>query len=126
MARPMLHRLASRLRRPPTTRRELAGLLAILATALAALAFVELAGAVLEGETLALDRRILLALRDPSDLARPIGPPWLPEAARDITSLGSYSVLGLATLSVIGFLLLVRKRAAAALVAACVAGGALL
>jgi undecaprenyl-diphosphatase len=104
----------------------LAVLLAILAAALAALAFVALAGVVMEGEALAPDRRILLALRSPSDLARPIGPSWLPEAARDVTGLGSYAVLGLATFSVTGFLLLVRKRAAAALVAASVAGGVLL
>jgi undecaprenyl-diphosphatase len=124
MSRPLLRRAATRLRRrPPTTRRELAVLLAILAGALAVLGFVELADAVLEGETLGLDRRILLMLRDQADLARPIGPPWLPATARDITSLGSYAVLGLASGAVVGFLLLLRKRASAVLVAACVIGG---
>ena len=59
------------------------------------LAFGQIAEEVLEGDSGAFDRNILLALRDPADLADPLGPPWLEEAARDITALGSYSVLGL-------------------------------
>jgi len=124
MSARFLHEVASRLRRrSPTTRRELVVLLGILMGALAIFAFVELAGAVLEGETLTLDRRILLALRTPSDLSDPIGPQWLELVARDITSLGSYAVLGLSTAAVLGFLLLLRKHATALLVAWCVVGG---
>ena len=50
-----------------------------------------------EGETQTFDRALLLALRDPHDLADPIGPGWLEEAARDITGLGGYAVLTIVT-----------------------------
>ena len=60
----------------------------------------------LEGETQSFDKSILLALRDPSDLSRPIGPAWLVGAALDFTALGSATVLGLTVLAIGGFLLL--------------------
>jgi hypothetical protein len=52
-----------------------------------------LASEVAEGETRAFDERILLLFRVPGDLSVPIGPSWLKEAMRDITALGSTSVL---------------------------------
>ena len=87
--------------------------------------FTGLAGEALEGETLHLDQAILLALRDPADLATPIGPPWLREVARDVTGLGGAAVLTFATLAVAGYLLLARKRGAALLVLLSVGGGTL-
>ncbi|MFT8246902.1 phosphatase PAP2 family protein [Roseomonas sp. BN140053] len=101
----------------------LAGYLVVLA---AILAFAGLAAEVAEGETLALDRAILLALRDPADLSDPLGPRWLEEVARDITGLGGHAILAGVTLAVVGFLFLTRKRGAAALVLGAVAGGMLL
>jgi undecaprenyl-diphosphatase len=77
----------------------------------------------LEGDTGAFDQRILLALRNPADLADPIGPPWLERAASDITALGGVPVLGLVTLVATGFLLIIRRRAIALLVLASAAGG---
>jgi len=53
-----------------------------------------LAEEVIEGETLPFDRKLLLSLRQPGNPGVPIGPPWLPEAARDISALGSTIVLG--------------------------------
>jgi undecaprenyl-diphosphatase len=63
-----------------------------------------LASEVLEGETQKFDKQILLSLRDPADLSRPIGPAWLLGAALDITALGSATVLGLTVLAIAGFL----------------------
>lgn len=101
--------------------------LAVLAFAAAALAgFVELAGDVAEGDTRAFDEAILVALRAPGDPGEPIGPWWLDVAMRDITSMGSHTVLAIVTLGAAGYLLVGRKRAAAAFVLAAVVGGALL
>jgi undecaprenyl-diphosphatase len=88
--------------------------------------FAEIADEVVEGEAHVLDRSVLLALRDPHDPSVPIGPSWLTDVARDITSLGGGAVLTLLTLAAVGFLLLNRQRSAALLVAAAVTGGALI
>jgi undecaprenyl-diphosphatase len=85
----------------------------ILTVATLLLAFGLLAEEVVEGETLSFDRNLLLALRQPGNPAVPIGPPWLPEAARDVTALGSTIVLGIILLAVVGYLLLARRRATA-------------
>jgi undecaprenyl-diphosphatase len=53
---------------------------------------------------LAFDREVLLTLRSSADPSVPIGPAWLPEAARGVTSLGSTVVLGIVTLAVAGYL----------------------
>ena len=45
--------------------------------------------AVESGATLPFDRAVLLWLRDPANLAMPIGPHWLLDVTRDLTSLGS-------------------------------------
>ena len=90
------------------------------------LAFGQIAEDVLEGDSAAFDRNILLALRNPADLSDPLGPPWLEEGARDITALGSYSVLSLVVGAVAVYLLMVRKRQAALWLLTSVIGGAAL
>ena len=60
---------------------EAAPLLSLCALSLFAWAFVKVAGEVFEGDTESLDRRILLGLRNSSDLSDPIGPQWFEEAA---------------------------------------------
>ena len=87
------------------------------------LAFGLLAGEVIEGETLPFDRKLLLALRQAGNPGVQIGPPWLPEMMRDISALGSTFVLGIILLAVTGYLLLVRKRAAAWLMLGAVLSG---
>lgn len=89
-------------------------------------AFVGLAEEIREGDTDSFDRAVLTAFRNPADLSDPIGPAWLEEGVRDATALGGNFVLTLVAAAVIGFLLLTRKRGAALLVFASVAGGALL
>jgi undecaprenyl-diphosphatase len=110
-------------RRRPTTPLEFAVLLGLLLAAAALLGFVALAGEVLEGDTHAFDRAMMLALRNPADLGDPIGPRWLEEVARDVTSLGGNAILIAVTLAVIGFLVLLRRSSAALLVAVSVGGG---
>jgi undecaprenyl-diphosphatase len=88
--------------------------------------FLSIAGAVVEGETTAWDRRLLLALRNAADPAIPWGPAWVQEMARDFTALGGVAVLTLMTLAVIGYLLLAGKRNAAIAVLVAVAGGLIL
>jgi undecaprenyl-diphosphatase len=80
---------------------------------------------VLEGETRSWDAALLMALRDGSDPARPWGPGWLHEMARDFTALGGFGVLTLLTAAAIGYLVMMRKRHAALLVLLAVAGGQL-
>jgi undecaprenyl-diphosphatase len=88
--------------------------------------FLALASEVLEGDTHTLDKMLLLSLRDPQNLANPIGPSWLEESARDITGLGGYVVLTLVTVGALAYLLMARKRGAALLVLSAIVGGMIL
>jgi undecaprenyl-diphosphatase len=90
------------------------------------LVFGQIAEEVVEGDTSWFDREVLLALRNPADHADPLGPAWLEEAARDVTALGSYSVLGIVVVAAIAYLLLVNRSGAALWVLASVLGGMLL
>jgi undecaprenyl-diphosphatase len=98
-------------------------LVSLLVTATLLLAFVVLADEVMEGDSLAFDRAIILAFRQATDPSIPIGPPWAQEMARDITALGSFAVLGIVVVAVVGYLLLVRQRAATWLILLSVVGG---
>lgn len=98
----------------------------VAAVGLLGWAFVALAGQVLDGDPLRFDRAILLALREPGNLADPIGPTWLEESARDFTGLGGHAILGLMVLATIGYMLLTGRRHAAWLVVAAVGGGMVL
>jgi undecaprenyl-diphosphatase len=90
------------------------------------LAFAHLADEVMEGETRHIDESVLLALRNPADLADPIGPQWVEQVVKDTTSLGSVTVLTLITLGTVIYLLMAKKRPAALLVLLSVGGGTLL
>jgi undecaprenyl-diphosphatase len=107
-------------------RQELTILASMLSICAILWVFLWLAGEVMEGNTRAFDRALLLALRTPGNLAQPVGPAWFELAARDITSLGGYPVLILVTLAAIGFLLIAGKRHAALLVLVSIGGGMLL
>lgn len=107
-------------------RGELAMLVGALITIVLAIAFIALAGNVLEGDTQGFDERLLAAFRSPDNPARPIGPRWLPGTAMDITALGSAAVLGLAVAGVAGFLLLQGSWRSAIFVVVASSGGWLL
>jgi len=76
-------------------------------------AFFVLADEVIEGDTRALDERLLLALRTPGIPSDPLGPPWLEEAGRDFTALGGTGVMVFLVVAVTLFLALARRRAEA-------------
>lgn len=84
--------------------------------------FVELADEVLEGATHEIDIRLLYLLRNPADPTDPIGPRWFEELMRDATALGSFAVLTLLTVAVVGTLWLEQHRAAAIWLAVAVVG----
>ncbi len=86
-------------------------------------AFLILTGEVLEGDTLVFDRTVLLALRSAADPNQPAGPWWVERMARDLTALGSVTVLSLASLAALGGFALMRRWAAAALLLLSAGGG---
>jgi undecaprenyl-diphosphatase len=88
--------------------------------------FVTLASEISEGEVKTFDETVLLALRNPTDHAIPLGPPWLQETMLEFTALGSTAVLSLITVGVVGWLLLLRKYKPALLAVLAIAGGALI
>lgn len=100
----------------------------IIAAAVAAsvglFAFVRIADEVLEGSAAGLDALVISLFRDPRGCE--IGPLWLKEAMRDVTALGSTSVLTLVTLAAAAFLAILRKAHAAVLVLATVSTGVLM
>ena len=100
-------------RRLPRWRRlervEITWLLVGLGACLLLFLFVLLAGEVTEGDTAALDTKILLALRSAADPSRTIGPPWVEFAMLDLTALGGPTVLTLVVLPVAGFLMLQNR-----------------
>lgn len=96
-----------------------------LVLAVLALIFWRIASAVTAGDTLAFDRQVMAALRQPGVPSMPIGPRWLRSAMLDITAVGGVTVLTVLTVIVTGYLLMTRKAAMAALVAVAVSGGAL-
>lgn len=101
-------------------------LAALFAIAALVLAFGHIAEEALEGDAAKFDQTVMLFFRNAGDLADPIGPPWLEEAARDLTALGSYIVLGIVTSAVVIYLFMTGQRIAALWVLAAVLGGVLL
>ena len=85
-------------------------LIAIMLIAAALLAFLRLGDAVQSGRTLDLDRRIILALRDPQNPAQPIGSFWTRDLLHDLTALGGVAVLTLAVVVATIFLWINRRR----------------
>ena len=79
--------------------------------------FVGIAEEVMEGDTKHVDEWAVRALRMPNPESTPerplpqvpLGPKWLREVGRDMTALGGVAVLGLVTLGVAGYLLMIRK-----------------
>jgi undecaprenyl-diphosphatase len=119
-SRPLISRLLG------SARREWPILLTLLLAAGAFWTFIEVADEVTEGSTAAVDRAILLMLRDSADPRLMAGPGWLQEVMRDFTGLGGYGILTLATVAATGFLCLEHKWHAAVLLLVAVLGGMLL
>ena len=92
-------------------------LVLVIGAAGALWAFFNIAGEVGEGETQAIDRHILLALRNPADLSDPIGSRSFEEAMRDVTALGGVTVMVLVTVVGVLAFLMHRRRWHAAILA---------
>jgi undecaprenyl-diphosphatase len=95
----------------------------VLTIAVLLFAFGLVAQEVSEGESMTFDRDVMFALRNPANPSVPVGPVWLQETARDVTSLGSTIVLGIITFAVVGYLFLARRSAVAWLMLSAVLGG---
>ena len=105
---------------------ELRLLVALAVIALATFTFIKIASEMAEGDTLAWDRDVLRALREPGALADPLGPHWLLRAAQDVTSLGGGTVLTVLTAVVGGYFISARRIGLAAFVVATITSGAAL
>ncbi|MCE8017704.1 phosphatase PAP2 family protein [Halomonas sp. MCCC 1A17488] len=107
-------------------RYELAVLLCVSVLSGGVWGFIELADAVIEGETQSIDETLLLSMRNPADHTDPLGPGWVEEMGRDFTALGGVGVLVVITLGALGYLLLARHYRAALFASIVVPGGMLL
>jgi undecaprenyl-diphosphatase len=87
--------------------------------------FAFIASEVMSGDTQAFDRRIILAMRNPTDHS-PMGPPALLESARDLTALGGATALVLLTVFTSTYLLLDGRKRMALFVYGSVGGGLIL
>ena len=102
---------------------EIGPLVALLCVSTLGYGFFALAQEVGEGSTEALDRKILLGLRNPADLSDPIGPRWVEEMMRDITGLGSVFTIVFLTGAVAVYLMLSDKHRIGLFVIGAVGGG---
>lgn len=89
-------------------------------------AFLGLSDEVTEGDTHAADTHILMLLRDADDPQKALGPPWLFEMVRDISSLGGIAILTLVTVCAAIYLLLIHRAGEAFCLVAFVGAGTLL
>jgi undecaprenyl-diphosphatase len=96
---------------------DVAILVAILIVVGGALGFIALFDEVSEGDTRSFDLFVM------EYVGQHRGPEWLPRFARDLTALGAGSVLALATLASLGFLVLRRQYRAFWFVLIAVTGG---
>src|SRR5690242_3209234 len=81
-------------------------------------AFLSLASELREGELTAFDSWVLTALRHPNSATEAIGPRWLTGAMRDITALGSFTVLFIVTIVAVVMLYMHGKKRQAGVLAA--------
>ncbi len=105
---------------------EVKALLIVLSILAGILIFISIADEVVEGETQHFDNYILKSLREPGDVSTPAFPGWVTDAMKDITSLGSGTVIVLVTFFVTGYLLLRKKYYWLGLVLIATIGGALM
>lgn len=113
-------------RRRPTGWNEWIVLLGLAVFSMAVWGFVALADDAPEGDYLSTENQILRAMRTAADPAIGIGPVWVPEAMRDLTALGSFLVLGIVVLLVVGWLLMRGHQRTAFLVLVATVSGMLI
>jgi undecaprenyl-diphosphatase len=86
-------------------------LIGLMLAAGALWAFLNIADEMAEGETEAVDRHIILMLREPGDLNDPLGSKNIEEAVRDVTALGGTTLVIVVTLvAVLAFAFHKKRR----------------
>ena len=85
-----------------------------------------IAAELLEGDSFAFDRIILLALRVPGHPDVPIGPAWLQQSAVDVSAMGGFTLITLFGLFGVAFLLALRRRMEAGWIGIALIGATLL
>lgn len=85
--------------------------------------FLALAGEMMEGDVRAVDQWILQLCRTGGQAGQPLGPNWLQDSMRDVTALGSPTVLILTVTAICGYLMMARQWAMAWLAAGSSLGG---
>ncbi|MGH1591368.1 phosphatase PAP2 family protein [Methylobacterium phyllosphaerae] len=103
-------------------KREIGLVATLFCVATLILGFGLLANEVMAGDTMGFDTLVARLFRPPGANG-PVGPAWLHEMARDVTSLGSMVILCFLSAVVVGYLLMIRKRGAAALLVGSILGG---
>jgi len=101
-------------------------LLAFIAMILGIAGFLIIAGIVMKGATDNIDLQILRSLRNPLHPWKPIGPDWLFESMRDITSLGGATIVFIITLIASGYFLIKKEYTLLILILVATIGGAFL
>ena len=79
-----------------------------------------------EGGSFRFDDALLIALREPGRLDRPIGPTWLLQSAIDLSALGGFTLQWLLGSASGLFLVYIKRRAEAAWLAGSVVGASVL
>lgn len=97
-------------------KQESSTLFVIFALMGAVFVFVVLLQLIKSGVTESFDRELLLALRDPQDVASLWGPHWVQEMGRDFTALGGFPVLTLLTVALAGYLCFSGNRTIAVII----------
>lgn len=107
-------------------RRDSRLLIAFLIGAAALFGMAKLASEVFEGDTFAIDKAIMRALRTSGDASDLVGPDWFKLAVTDLTALGGAPVLTLVTVLAAGSLVAMRRYRTAVFVVLSVSCGAVL
>ena len=105
---------------------EISFLFVLLGMVISLFLFIELAESVGEGQTHSVDNNILMMFRDNGNPSKPIGPERLQYVVRDITALGSSTLLTLITLFVVIYLWLRKEKASIFYVLSAAIGGGVL
>lgn len=101
-------------------------LLILMTLFLSVLIFIEIGNQVTEGTTQQFDESIIKYFRSPANISEPVGPAFINEFMRDVTSLGGGTVIALITIFVLGFLILQKRYNTMWLVLAATIGGGLI
>jgi undecaprenyl-diphosphatase len=100
-------------------------IVALAAVALLLLGLVWFGHAIMDDDVAEFDRAVMLAMRVAGHPEQPLGPHWLPSAVRDVTALGSTTVLTMVVAIAACFLALQRRWRSTLLVLAATILGSL-